>query len=92
MQAGVRDALPRVITTVEMFSDATICRDGGCRVVQIINRWWLYDDGTYTLTLHRADHPLSAAAPMNGDDAGARHILDTRTEAMWQLTEPAPVR
>lgn len=90
MSTGVRKALPRMHTSVEMFSHVTICMDGESRTVQVIHRWWLYEDGSYSLSLHRADNPLCGSA-LVGCDAGGRHVLETRAAAMWQLGQKVPV-
>jgi hypothetical protein len=84
-------AFPRIVTSVEMFSDVTICQANECRVVQIVNRWWIYDDGSYVLSMQDPDNPMRGSTH-SGHDAGGRAVLETRTDSMWKLADQAAVR
>jgi hypothetical protein len=86
MITAQRQAPACVTTHVEMFSDVCICQHDECRIVQVMNRWWLYDDGSYVLSVHPVDDPMGGST-IAGSDAGGRTMLETRTAAMWGLAQ-----
>lgn len=89
MSAGVRSLPVRVKTTVEMFSDVVI-RDGETSiVVQVKTRWWLYDDDSYYLSIHRAGDPLENAAIAGDADSGL-HVLNGYLRACRAMSYDLP--
>jgi hypothetical protein len=77
-------ALPRVLRRVEMFSDVVVWEGDECHVVQVKQRWWLHDDGSYVTAVFRADDPL-ASETSSGDDIERFGYLCLRFESLRRL-------
>lgn len=82
---GAIVAHPRVSRHVEMFSHVIIIDEEGERlVVQLCQKWWFHDDGSYSVAMHRCDDPLINDG-CHGDDPGRFRYLEERYEQVRKL-------
>lgn len=76
MAAGVRSALPRVLTTLESFADVTITdADAPPLVLQVISRVWVYEDHSWMMAVYNVADPSINHVEAGDDPAQAESLL-----------------
>lgn len=92
MLAGVRNALPRVLTTVESFAHVTITdADEPPIVLQVISRVWIYEDQSWMVAVHNVDNPAVNHVEA-GDDPVQVQALLHRASFLRRLAAGEPSR
>lgn len=85
MSPAGRVALPRVITSVQTFADVTItAADEPSTIVQVISRYWVYEDESWMVAVHNADNPALNHVEQGTDAEGAKALRD-RAEWLRKL-------
>lgn len=78
-------AIPRVLTSMESFADVTIREDGEPPlVVQVVSRFWVYDDQSWMMAIHNADNPAINHIE-TGDNAAQMDALWHRAAFLRRL-------
>lgn len=76
MPAGVRNALPQILTTVESFADVTITdADEPPVVLQVISRIWVYEDHSWMMAVHNVENPAINHVEAGNDPVQAESLL-----------------
>jgi hypothetical protein len=87
MSHGVRRQAPPCVTcTVEMFSHVTVAIDGQPATVQLLQSWWIYEDGTSHMAVRRVDDPMCGTSYPSEDPAHGEYLLD-RARVIWELAQ-----